>query len=161
MERATYLADEAATLRHARELGDCLRLAPGRALIFLSGSLGAGKTTFCRGILRSLGHEGAVKSPTFTLVEPYEVKGLQIFHFDLYRLTDPNELEYIGFDDYFDRKCVCLVEWPERAADFLPMSDLTVELLVEGAGRRLLIRANSEYGEGIIRQMDGEPDGRD
>lgn len=157
MMLATWLADEAATLRYAGLFGQGLRAVGAGGLIRLQGELGAGKTTFCRGILRSLGHAGAVKSPTFTLVEPYEVNGLQIFHFDLYRLNDPNELEYIGFDDYLDHKSVCLVEWPERGADFLPVGDLTVEFLVDGAGRRLLVRANSEHGERIIRELADEP----
>lgn len=127
---------------------------PASILIFLQGELGAGKTTFCRGILRGLGHRGAVKSPTFTLVEPYRLGERQIFHFDLYRLNDPNELEYIGVEDYLDRQSVCLVEWPERGEDFLPACDLWAALTMEGAGRRLTVRANSETGEQVIRALE-------
>lgn len=153
-EFSTFLADEAGTVelakRFAGYLGD-------RGLVYLSGQLGAGKTTFCRGILRGLGHRGAVKSPTFTLVEPYQQGSVQVFHFDLYRLSDPNELEYIGVDDYLDSDCLVLVEWPERAAGWLPEADLQIHLEVEGAGRRLSVRANSDHGEDVIRQLRGEP----
>lgn len=146
-----FLPDEAATLAVAAQLAPLLS---GRELVFLEGDLGAGKTTFCRGLLRGLGHTGAVKSPTFTLVEPYEIAGGgQIFHFDLYRLTDANELEYIGIEDYLESHQLCLVEWPERGEAVLPASDLTVTLALEGSGRRLKIEANSERGGRIVRQL--------
>lgn len=144
------LADESATVAFARRFGACL---DGTCLIFLQGELGAGKTTFCRGILRGLGHEGAVKSPTFTLVEPYLLGDIQVFHFDLYRLSDPNELEYIGVDDYLDGRGLVLVEWPERAEDYLPESDLTLRLQVRDQGRWLTIKANSDQGEKVIRRV--------
>lgn len=145
-----FLGSEAETLAFAQRLAVCL---DGHGLIFLHGELGAGKTTFCRGILRGLGHEGAVKSPTFTLVEPYSLGGLQVFHFDLYRLGDPNELEYIGFDDYLESRGLILVEWPERAAGFLPVSDLSLRLQVEDDGRRLSITASTDHGAQVIRQL--------
>ena len=138
-----FLAEESDTVRIASLLVQILR---DGGVVFLEGELGAGKTT-------GLGYEGAVKSPTFTLVEPYTVNGQQIFHFDLYRLNDPGELEYVGVDDYFDRQHLCLVEWPERGADFLPSNDLTVRLGVEGLGRRLVIEANSDYGERVVQQL--------
>lgn len=144
------LNDEAGTLAVAKVLAGCLE---GRGLVFLQGQLGAGKTTFCRGILRGMGHEGAVKSPTFTLVEPYKLGQMQIFHFDLYRLGDPNELEYIGVDDYLDGQNLCLVEWPERAEGFLPEADLVVRLEVDGDARRLTIGAHSDHGETVVRRM--------
>ena len=149
------LADEADTVEFARRFGRCL---DGHGLIFLQGELGAGKTTFCRGILRGLGHQGAVKSPTFTLVEPYQLGDVAVFHFDLYRLGDPNELEYIGVDDYLDSRGLVLVEWPERAEGYLPDSDLTLSLQVQDHGRRLTIKANSNHGERVIRQLQAQPD---
>ncbi|MDZ7686617.1 MAG: tRNA (adenosine(37)-N6)-threonylcarbamoyltransferase complex ATPase subunit type 1 TsaE [Gammaproteobacteria bacterium] len=145
------MPDEAATLAVASRLAPLLS---GNELVFLEGELGAGKTTFCRGLLRALGHTGAVKSPTFTLVEPYEMGGgQQIFHFDLYRLTDASELEYIGIEDYLDSHQLCLVEWPERGEAALPTSDLTVSFKLEGSGRRLKIEANSKRGGRIVRQL--------
>ena len=129
-------------------------LLEGSELVFLYGELGAGKTTFCRGLLRGLGHSGSVKSPTFTLVEPYELPGGQrVFHFDLYRLFDANELEYIGIDDYLDSRQLCLVEWPERGADFLPASDVSVFLEPAGDGRQVRIEANSTRGRRIVGQL--------
>lgn len=104
-------------------------LEPGM-LLFLEGELGAGKTTLARGIARGLGHSGAVKSPTYTLVEPYRELRIPLYHFDLYRLGDPEELEYLGIRDYFDGRALAVVEWPERGAGFLPPPDLRVELSV-------------------------------
>ncbi len=145
------LPDEAATLAAGARLA---ALLAGSELIFLEGELGAGKTTFSRGLLRGLGHEGSVKSPTFTLVEPYELaSGHEVFHFDLYRLGDPDELEYVGIDDYLDSRQLCLVEWPEKGHDCLPDSDLTVRLELEGEGRRMTIEAGSTHGSEIVRQL--------
>lgn len=109
----------------------------GGGIVCLEGELGAGKTTLCRGILRGLGYNGAVKSPTFTLVEPYEVDGLRIFHIDLYRIVSEEELEYIGFDDYFSNESLTLVEWPENGAGWLPRHQLWVRLERAPQGRLL------------------------
>jgi len=120
-------------------------LAPGM-LITLDGDLGAGKTTLVRGLLRALGHEGPVRSPTFTLVEPYDLDARRIRHFDLYRVADPGELEYIGLRDYLDGEAVCLVEWPGRGEGQLPAADIAIVIEIAGAGRRVDCRAGSETG---------------
>jgi tRNA threonylcarbamoyladenosine biosynthesis protein TsaE len=101
---------------------------PEKCLLFLYGELGAGKTTLVRGLLRAAGHPGAVKSPTYTLVEEYEVNGRRLFHFDLYRLKDPEELEWMGMDDYLNQSALCCIEWPEMGVGFLPVADVEVRL---------------------------------
>ncbi len=126
----------------------------GQTSVHIAGPLGAGKTTLCRGIIRAMGHQGAVKSPTFTLVEPYEINGRHVFHFDLYRLNDPRELEYIGVDEYFGEESFCLVEWPERAAGQLPPQDVDIQIDIVGQMRDLHISANSLHGERICQQLE-------
>ncbi|OCR24327.1 ATPase [Pseudomonas syringae] len=123
------------------------KVTQGVGLIFLEGDLGAGKTTLSRGIIRGLGHVGAVKSPTFTLVEPYEIGSIRAFHFDLYRLVDPEELEYLGIRDYFEDDALCLIEWPQRGAGFLPKPDLTITIGAHAEGRSLTLSPGGSRGE--------------
>lgn len=130
------LADEAATLACGEALAG--RLRPGD-LVFLHGELGAGKTTLVRGILRGLGHAGAVKSPTYTLLEPYDLPNYLVYHFDFYRIADSEELEFIGIDELMESHALKLVEWPERVADRLPAPDVVVRMRPYGEGRRLEI----------------------
>ncbi|MGR9072714.1 MAG: tRNA (adenosine(37)-N6)-threonylcarbamoyltransferase complex ATPase subunit type 1 TsaE [Gammaproteobacteria bacterium] len=108
-----------------------------KALVFLKGDLGAGKTTLVRGYLRAAGHQGAVKSPTFTLVEEYSVKGRKVLHFDLYRISDPEELDWIGMDDYLFEDAVCFIEWPEMGEGRLPEPDVVITLQAGREGHRL------------------------
>ncbi len=126
------LIDEAATLGLGAWLAEHTR--PG-SVIFLHGNLGAGKTTLVRGYLEALGHSGPVKSPTFTLVEEYVLGEQRIFHFDLYRLSDPEELEWMGIRDYFSKDSIAFLEWPERGQGFLPTADFEITLIYDGASR--------------------------
>lgn len=129
-----YLPDAQATEAFGSRLATTL---PPAALVFLRGDLGAGKTTLVRGILRALGHTGAVKSPTYTLLEPYELPSRRVYHFDFYRIGDSRELEFIGIDELMSSDALKLVEWPERAEDRLPEPDVELRLHQEGEGRRL------------------------
>ena len=104
-------------------------------MVLLNGDLGAGKTTLVRGLLRHLGYQGIVKSPTYTLVEPYQFENRTVYHFDLYRLGDPEELEYIGGRDYWNSNTLCLIEWPEKALGYLPEADLIVNIIYAGEAR--------------------------
>ncbi len=131
------VADEQAMEAFGAELST---LTGSRCVIFLSGELGAGKTTLVRGFMRALGHEGAVKSPTYTLVEPYVLSGKKVYHFDLYRVIDPEELELIGIRDYFQEEAIFLIEWPERALKLLPQPDITCDLQVIDSGRVVTLR---------------------
>lgn len=142
------ITGEEAMVAFGRKLGNA---CAGEAVVFLDGDLGAGKTTISRGVLQSFGHQGAVKSPTYTLVEPYQFEGQTLYHFDLYRLADPEELEYIGIRDYFtEPNTLSLVEWPERGAGYLPTPDVKVAVTVSGEGRKVHCIAATEKGQNII-----------
>lgn len=144
------LPDEAATIA----LGQQLALAlPQTALIYLQGDLGAGKTTLARAVIRALGHEGAVRSPTYTLIEPYELAEQRIFHLDLYRLGSPVELEEIGLRDLLAEAGVILVEWPEKGRGVLPPADLELCLSPRGAGRCLALQAETQIGAKILKDL--------
>jgi tRNA threonylcarbamoyladenosine biosynthesis protein TsaE len=145
-----FLENEEATLDLGRKLAP--KLAPGM-LIKLRGSLGAGKTTFARGILRGLGFEGRVKSPTYSLVELYELSRLDLYHFDFYRFEDPNELIESGLQDAFNETNVCIIEWPEKADKLLPAADIAVTLSMTDCGRTAMLTAHSENGKSCLRQL--------
>jgi len=139
------------------DCGARLAAASGPGLVvFLCGGLGMGKTTLTRGFIQSLGHSGAVKSPTYTLVEPYQLGRLQVYHFDLYRLGDAEELEFMGIRDYFTDESICLVEWPERGKGVLPPADLVITIEREGLGRRLDLCAATELGNTVLAHMGAE-----
>jgi len=145
-----HLPDEAAT----RALGARLArvIEPGLA-IYLHGDLGSGKTTLVRGLLRGLGYQGRVKSPTYTLVELYIVSRLNLYHFDFYRFKDPREWRDAGFNEYFNGASVCLVEWPEKAAGLLPAADLDLALEFAADGRDLSVRAGTESGKACLPRL--------
>ncbi|MEO8164158.1 MAG: tRNA (adenosine(37)-N6)-threonylcarbamoyltransferase complex ATPase subunit type 1 TsaE [Betaproteobacteria bacterium] len=143
-ERSLFLADdEEATLALGHRLA---RIVGPGLYVALSGHLGSGKTTLARGMLRGLGYQGKVKSPTYTLVELYNLSRLDLYHFDFYRFNDSSEWEDAGFRDYFAPGNICLVEWPERAEELLPAPDLKIELSEEDGGRRARIVADTERG---------------
>ncbi|MFY0991483.1 tRNA (adenosine(37)-N6)-threonylcarbamoyltransferase complex ATPase subunit type 1 TsaE [Halomonas sp. C05BenzN] len=138
--------------------GECLgRALQGHGRVHLEGELGAGKTTLARGILRSHGYRGAVKSPTYTLVEPYELDGVRVHHFDLYRLGDPEELEFIGGRDLLAEDALCIIEWPGRGEGWLPTPDLVVRLRLAGAGREARLEAFSEHGHQVLARLARDP----
>jgi len=137
------LADEAATLALAARLAPLLR--PGLR-VYLSGELGSGKTTLVRGMLRALGFAGRVKSPSYSLVEPYIISSLYFYHFDFYRFHSEAEWTDAGFEELLDSQAICLVEWPEKAGALLPLPDVAIAFIPATAGRRVLIAAHSEAG---------------
>lgn len=164
--REFFLADEAATLAIGQSISAAIDHALSQpswnkrgVVLFLEGQLGAGKTTLTRGVLQARGHSAAVKSPTYTLVEPYDHLSPMVYHFDLYRLGDAEELDYIGIRDYFSAASICLVEWAERGQGYLPVADVELQLSPEihqtsqQVGRRLVLQANTELGECITTSV--------
>ncbi|MFZ5561850.1 MAG: tRNA (adenosine(37)-N6)-threonylcarbamoyltransferase complex ATPase subunit type 1 TsaE [Pseudomonadota bacterium] len=145
-------ADADAQEALGRRLAAALR---GRGVVYLQGDLGAGKTTLTRGVLRGYGHAGAVKSPTYTLVEPYELAGIAVYHFDLYRLTDPEELELMGMREYFRPDALVLLEWPERGQPLLPPADVAITIRAGNNGRTLEFAACNEYGRSVLNALRG------
>ncbi|MDP1681545.1 MAG: tRNA (adenosine(37)-N6)-threonylcarbamoyltransferase complex ATPase subunit type 1 TsaE [Burkholderiales bacterium] len=151
MQLTRFLPDETATLAFGAKLAQAL--APGLT-IYLDGELGAGKTTLVRGVLRGLGYMGKVKSPTYTLVELYTVSSLYLYHFDFYRFADPREWVDAGFREHFNPDTVCLVEWPEKAGEFLPIPDVRIALSVIDEARSLQIKAETEAGKKCLACLE-------
>lgn len=155
------LKNDVASLQFGTCLANAILESGARiTVINLCGELGAGKTTLSRGILQGLGHKGQVKSPTYTLVEPYELMSVNAYHFDLYRLGDPEELEFMGIRDYFDVSqdeevpTVCLVEWPNRGEGYVPEPDIVINLAVDGMGRKAEIVCRSDnLSEKLTKQI--------
>ena len=146
-----FLPDERATLALGATLAHCIE--PG-LVIYLRGELGAGKTTLVRGVLRALGHTGPVRSPTYALVELYEVSRLNLHHFDFYRFADPREWIDAGFRDTFNERNVSLVEWPEKAAGTLPPADVEIALELHDTGRNAVLTSNSVRGQKCLTLLE-------
>jgi tRNA threonylcarbamoyladenosine biosynthesis protein TsaE len=145
-----FLPDEAATLGLGAAIARVIE--PG-LVFFLTGELGAGKTTLVRGVLRGLGHQGAVKSPTYALVELYTVSRLDLHHFDFYRFQDPREWIDAGFRETFNGLNVSLIEWPEKAAGLLPLADVEIVLESRRSGRNASLRSSSPHGERTLTRL--------
>ncbi|MCA0402967.1 MAG: tRNA (adenosine(37)-N6)-threonylcarbamoyltransferase complex ATPase subunit type 1 TsaE [Proteobacteria bacterium] len=151
-----YFAKENELSDFANDLASLLK---SPLVLTFSGEIGAGKTTLIRAMLRALNITSAIKSPTFSLVESYFVQKMHIHHFDLYRILDEEELEYIGFRDYFKPDSICCIEWPERAINSLDCVDLQFALAHAGAGRTMQIKALSPSGEQILSCLKGKYEG--
>lgn len=148
------LKDEEATVKCGSLLAEVVRNEMDQGIIvYLNGELGAGKTTFTRGFVRGMGHIGNVKSPTYTLVEPYDLGDWQVYHFDLYRLADPEELEFMGIRDYFNPQSCCFIEWPEKGHGLLANPDLTINIAYDGEQRIISFEHNSVLGEHTLSAL--------
>jgi tRNA threonylcarbamoyladenosine biosynthesis protein TsaE len=150
-EYKIFLENETATEQAGARLAD---VCTHGICVYLTGDLGAGKTTFTRGFLRRLGHGGKVKSPTYTLVENYSLEKFTVYHFDLYRLRDPEELEFMGIRDYFDGKSVALVEWPQMGDGYFPEPDIKIAILYAAEGREIVISGCSPEGCKVLENMN-------
>lgn len=144
------LPDAESQTAFGKRLAACL---PSQMVIYLHGDLGTGKTTLARGILRGLGYQGPARSPTYTLIEPYEIGPRRVYHLDLYRLADPEELDYLGLRDLLGDAAIWLVEWPERAAGLLPAADLTIWIEYLNEGRRLTLSPGNAVSQASIDRL--------
>lgn len=152
-QKHIFLADEAATIALGQQLADAVRHLNHGLVAYLNGDLGAGKTTLTRGFVQGMGHQGHVKSPTYTLVEPYELAHWQIYHFDLYRLSDPEELEFMGIRDYFSPQSCSFIEWPEKAAGLLANADIMINISYQQQQRNAELVACTPLGEQLLTQL--------
>ncbi|RWU11229.1 tRNA (adenosine(37)-N6)-threonylcarbamoyltransferase complex ATPase subunit type 1 TsaE [Pseudidiomarina gelatinasegens] len=153
-----YLENEAALLALSKRLAQAVsaqekKLCNSALTVYLLGELGAGKTTFSRGFIQALGHQGHVKSPTYTLVESYDLAPWQINHFDLYRLADPEELEFMGIRDYLGPHKIILAEWPQRGEGYLPQPDIIITIDYAGTARSITLNARTERGRVLLDTM--------
>lgn len=148
-----FLADEDQTLQFGNQLANAVLESKTGVVIYLTGDLGAGKTTLARGFVQGCGHKGSVKSPTYTLVEPYELATVNIYHFDLYRLSDPEEVEFLGVEGYFGNGNICLFEWPNKGLGRIPSPDLSMKLEDSGTGRVIQCQTPSLKGLKISQRL--------
>lgn len=148
------LPDAEATIVMGKHLANIVKneLKQG-VVVYLNGDLGAGKTTLTRGFVQGMGHIGNVKSPTYTLVEPYELGQWNVYHFDLYRLADPEELEYMGIRDYFGERCCCFIEWPEKGYGLLSKPDLIINLEYVGSERKITFEPKTPLSELLLEKL--------
>jgi len=156
IETKTFLlVDEAATISMGSQLANLVKNELKQGLVvYLNGDLGAGKTTLTRGFVQGMGHQGHVKSPTYTLVEPYELDHWQVYHFDLYRLSDPEELEYMGIRDYFNENCCCFIEWPEKGQGMLADADLIINMAYSDEQRMITLNAGTDLGRHTLSMLN-------
>ncbi len=152
-----FLADEAATVAMGNRLANVIKEQTKKGVVvYLNGDLGAGKTTLTRGFVQGMGHQGNVKSPTYTLVEPYDLSPWQVYHFDLYRLGDPEELEYMGIRDYFLENCCCFIEWPEKGQGMLAKEDLVIDMAYSDEQRTITITAKNDNGTAVVNVLQAQ-----
>lgn len=150
-KQSFILADEIATIAMGKSIADIVKSKLKQGItVYLNGDLGAGKTTLTRGFVQGMGHIGNVKSPTYTLVEPYDLSDWQVYHFDLYRLADPEELEYMGIRDYFNDRSCSFIEWPEKGQGMIASADMVIDLAYFNEQRSITLQSASEIGQQLL-----------
>lgn len=153
------LADETATIAMGKRIADIVKANLNHGItVYLNGDLGAGKTTLTRGFVQGMGHDGNVKSPTYTLVEPYDLLDWQVYHFDLYRLADPEELEYMGIRDYFNDRSCSFIEWPEKGKGMIASADLVIDLVYLEEQREITLQSETALGQQLLLALSAMND---